>query len=422
MARPLHKLSARTVETKRAPGVYGDGGGLYLQIGPSGAKAWLFRFMLHGKARTMGLGALHTISLPDAREKALACRKVLNAGADPIEARKADQAKAQLDAAKALTFGECAGAYIEANKTGWKNDKHADQWKNTLDTYAAPIIGQYPVQAVDTTALVRILEQEVRDSKGKASGSFWNTKPETANRVRGRIEAVLDWATARGFRVGENPARWRGHLDKLLPRRSKVKRVEHHAALPYCDMGSFVGRLREQQGVAARALEFMICTAARTGEVIGAQWPEFDLQAKVWTVPASRMKAQREHRVPLSDRAVQIIEDMQKAKRGDYVFPGARAGAPLSNAAMLALLQRRMERADLTVHGFRSTFRTWAAERTNFPRELAEAALAHVLSDKTEAAYQRGDQFEKRRKMMQAWAAFLEVENGATVTSIKKAA
>jgi integrase len=410
MARQLNKLSARTVETKRTPGVYSDGGGLYLQVGPSGSKAWLFRFMLNGKAREMGLGALHTVTLPEARDKALACRKLRDAGVDPIQARDADRAKAQLEAAKALTFGECAAAYIEANKAGWKNDKHADQWKNTLNTYAAPALGTLAVQAIDTTLVLRVIEP------------IWTKKPETAGRVRGRIESVLDWATARGFRVGENPARWRGHLDKLLPRRSKVKRVEHHAALPYCDIGSFIGRLREQQGIAARALEFMICTAARTGEVIGAQWPEFDLQAKVWTVPASRMKAQREHRVPLSDRAVQIIEEMQKAKRGDYVFPGGREGKPLSNAAMLALLQRRMERADLTVHGFRSTFRTWAAERTNFPRELAEAALAHVLSDKTEAAYQRGDLFEKRRKLMQSWAAFLEVENGATVTAIKKAA
>lgn len=410
MARQLNKLSARSVESKRLPGVYSDGGGLYLQVGPSGSKSWLFRFMRHGKAREMGLGALHTVTLPDARDKALACRKLLDGGADPIEARDANRQKAQLDAAKALTFSECAAAYIEANKAGWKNDKHADQWKNTLGTYAAPVLGTLAVQTIDTTLVLRVIEP------------IWTKKPETAGRVRGRIEAVLDWATARGFRVGENPARWRGHLDKLLPKRSKVKRVEHHAALPYCDVGAFVGRLREQQGVAARALEFMICTVARTGEVIGAQYPEFDLPAKVWTVPASRMKAQREHRVPLSDRAVQIIEDMQKARRGDYLFPGAREGEPLSNAAMLALLQRRMERADLTVHGFRSTFRTWTAERTNFPRELAEAALAHVLSDKTEAAYQRGDLFEKRRKMMTAWAAFLDTENGATVTAIKKAA
>jgi integrase len=370
----------------------------------------LFRFMLRGKAREMGLGALHTVTLQEARDKGLMCRKHLVAGVDPIEQRNADRAQAQLDAARALTFGECAAAYIEANKAGWKNTKHAAQWKNTLDTYAAPVIGALPVQAIDTGLVLRVIEP------------IWREKPETANRVRGRIEAVLDWAKVRGFRAGDNPARCHGHLEKSLPKRSKVKRVEHHAALPYSDIGAFVGRLREQQGVAARALEFVICTAARTGEVTGAKWPEFDLKAKVWTVPAERMKAHREHRVPLSDRGVEILEEVQRIRNGDYVFPGARKDEPLSNAAMLAALQRRLAREDLTVHGFRSTFRTWAAERTNFPRELAEATLAHVLSDKTEAAYQRGDLFEKRRKLMAAWAAFMDSEHSTSVATIKRAA
>jgi integrase len=410
MARQLHKLSARSVQTRRTAGLYADGGGLYLQVGPSGSKAWLFRFMLRGRAREMGLGPLHSVSLQEAREKALACRKLRLAGVDPIEQREADRAQARLEAAKALTFAECAAAYIEANKAGWKNAKHASQWKNTLDTYAAPVIGKLAVQAIDTNSVARIIEP------------IWREKPETANRVRGRIEAILDWATARGFRAAENPARWRGHLDKLLPKRSKVKRVEHHAALPFVEIGAFVGRLREQQGVAARALEFGIYTAARTGEVTGAQWREFDLQEKVWSIPSTRMKAQREHRVPLSERVVTILEGMREMRLGEHVFPGAREGEPLSNAAMLAVLQRRMGREDLTVHGFRSTFRTWAAERTNFPRELAEAALAHVLSDKTEAAYQRGDLFEKRRRLMWAWATFIEAENGSAVSPIKKAA
>jgi integrase len=413
MARQLHKLSARSVEAKRKPGLYGDGGGLYLQVGPSGSKAWLFRFMLRRRAREMGLGPLNAVSLQEARDKALVCRKLLVAGVDPIEHRNAERAKAQLEAAKALTFGECAAAYIEANKAGWKNAKHAAQWKNTLDTYAVPVIGALPVQAIDTGLVLQVIEP------------IWREKPETANRVRGRIEAVLDWAKVRGFRAGDNPARWRGHLEKSLPKRSRVRRVEHHAALPYTEIGAFVARLREQRGVAARALEFSIYAVARTGEVTGAQWPEFDLKAKVWTVPAARMKAHREHRVPLPDRAIRILEEMQRIRRdGDkYAFPGVREGEPLSNAAMLAVLQRRMGRKDLTVHGFRSTFRTWAAERSNFPRELAEAALAHVLSDKTEAAYQRGDLFEKRRKMMQAWAAFLEVEQGgAKVSPIRRAA
>jgi integrase len=402
MARQLHKLSARTVATKRKPGLYGDGGGLYLQVGPSGSKAWLFRFTIRERARAMGLGALNAVSLPEARERARECRRLLVDGVDPIKARNARREQAQLEAAKALSFAECATAYIDANKAGWRNTKHAAQWKSTLETYAAPVIGALPIQAIDTGLVLRVIEP------------IWRQKPETANRVRGRIEAVLDWATVRGYRAGDNPARWRGHLEETLPKRSKVQRVRHHAALPYAEISAFVSRLREQQGVARRALEFAICTVARTGEVIGARWPEFDLASKVWTVPAARMKAHREHRVPLSGRAVEILEEMLRIRRDaqSYVFHGARHGQPLSGAAMLAVLQRRLKRDDLTVHGFRSTFRTWAAERTSFPRELAEAALAHVLSDKTEAAYQRGDLFEKRRKMMQAWAAFLEVEEG----------
>jgi integrase len=395
MKRSIHRLSMRTVETKRKPGLYADGGGLYLQVGPSGSKAWLFRFMLRGRAREMGLGSINARTLQEARDEALACRKQLLQGVDPIEARNAKDAQERLNAAKAITFRECAAAYIEAHRAGWKNGKHVEQWRNTLDTYAGPTIGNLPVQGVDTGLVLRVLEP------------IWKDKPETASRVRGRVEAVLDWAGARGFRVGENPARWRGHLDKLLPKRSKVRRVKHHAALPYLDIAAFVAKLREQPGIAARALDFAIITATRTQEVIGAQWDEFDLARETWTIPAGRMKAQREHRVPLPDQAVKIIEEMRKAKQSDYVFPGAHDDEPLSNAAMLALLKRRMGRADLTVHGFRSTFRDWTAEQSNFPREVAEAALAHVLSDKTEAAYQRGDLFEKRRKLMQAWADYV---------------
>ena len=410
MKRSIHRLSARTVETKRKPGLYGDGGGLYLQVGPSGSKAWLFRFMLRGRAREMGLGSINARTLQEARDEALACRKLLLQGNDPIEARDAQRAQEKLDAAKAMTFRECAAAYIEAHRAGWKNGKHADQWRNTLDTYAGPVIGDLPVQGVDTGLVLRVLEP------------IWKDKPETATRTRGRIEAVLDWASARGFRPGENPARWRGHLDKLLPKRSKVRRVEHHAALPYLDVSAFVAQLREQPGVAARTLEFAILTATRTQEVIGAKWVEIDLTRKTWTIPAARMKAQREHRAPLPDRALKIIEQMQEARHSDYVFPGAREDEPLSNAAMLALLKRRMGRNDLTVHGFRSTFRDWTAEQSNFPREVAEAALAHVLSDKTEAAYQRGDLFEKRRKLMQAWADYVGRQRGGKVSQLSKAA
>ena len=366
--------------------------------------------MLRGRAREMGLGSINARSLPEARDEALACRKLLLQGIDPIEARNARDAQERLTTAKAITFRECAAAYIEVHKAGWKNGKHADQWKNTLNTYAAPLVGELPIQGIDIGLVLQILEP------------IWKSKPETASRVRGRVEAVLDWATARGFRAGENPARWRGHLDKLLPKRSKVRSVEHHAALPYFEVGAFVTQLQEQHGVAARALEFAIVTAARTQEVIGVKWDEIDLARKTWTVPASRMKAHREHRVPLSDQAAKIIEQMQKAKHSDYVFPGGREDQPLSNAAMLALLKRRMGRADLTVHGFRSTFRDWTAEQSNFPREVAEAALAHVLSDKTEAAYQRGDLFEKRRKLMQAWTDYVgRARSGGKVSQLSKA-
>jgi len=370
--------------------MYADGGGLYLRIGPTGAKSWVYRFMRQGKRRDMGLGPLHVVSLADARVRAAECRKQRLDGKDPLAAREQERASARLDAAKSMTFTNCAEAYIKAHAPSWRNAKHADQWTNTLETYAGPVFGALPVQAVDLGLVMKVLE------------SIWTAKPETASRVRGRIEAVLDWATVRGYRQGDNPARWRGHLDNLLPRRAKVQKVEHHAALPYAEMGAFMEALRAQDCTAARALEFVILTAARTGEVISARWDEFDLGAKIWTIPGERMKAGREHRVPLSPAALALLKRMQ-AKGSEFIFPGSKPRRPLSNMAMLKLLER-MKRADLTVHGFRSSFRDWAAERTNFAREVAEAALAHVVGDKVEAAYRRGDLFEKRRRLMEAWA------------------
>jgi integrase len=293
-----------------------------------------------------------------------------------------------------MTFKACAEAYMAAHQAGWRNPKHRAQWTATLNTYVYSHFGDLPVQAVDVGLVMKAVEP------------IWTEKPETASRVRGRIEAVLDWATARGYRKGENPARWRGHLENLLPARSKVRRVEHHAALPYQEIGGFMAALCTQESVAARAFEFLILTAARTGEVIGARWDEFDLGERLWTVPGERMKAGREHRVPLSARAVEITQEM-KAQQQDgqaFVFPGAKGGA-LSNMALLMTL-RRMGHADLTAHGFRSTFRDWAAERTNFPAEVAEMALAHTVSDKVEAAYRRGDLFQKRRQITEAWARF----------------
>ncbi|MCJ2142259.1 tyrosine-type recombinase/integrase [Methylobacterium sp. E-066] len=380
------------VSRTREPGLYADGGGLYLQVTHADARSWIFRFMLNGRARSMGLGSLHTLTLAEARNKATECRKLCLDGIDPIEARQRVRSAAQLDAAKAMTFDACAEAYIEAHKKGWRNEKHVDQWRNTLATYASPVFGALPVQAVDTGLVMRVIEP------------IWGDKTETATRVRGRIESVLDWAATRGYRQGENPARWRGHLQNLLPKRSKVQRVEHYAALPFVQIGEFIASLRQQNGTSPLALEFTILTAARTGEVIGATWDEIDLAEWAWTVPAERMKGGREHRVPLCAQALRILERF-RALDDKYVFPGGKRGKPLSNMAMLELL-KRMGRADLTVHGFRSTFRDWAAETTHFPNEMVEMALAHIIENKVEAAYRRGDLFQKRRELMDAWAVY----------------
>jgi integrase len=389
------KLSAPRVAKLTEPGYYNDGNGLYLQVSPAGTKSWIYRFKLNGRAREMGLGpySKDDVTLARARELAADCRQQVRSGTDPIEVRKATQARERLEAAKVMTFSACATAYIDAHRASWKNPKHASQWENTIATYAAPFFGSLAVQSIDTGLVMKALEP------------IWAKKTETASRLRGRIESVLDWAKVRGYRTGENPARWKGHLDALLPARSKVQAVEHHAALHYAEVGAFMQLLRDETGVGARALEFLILTAARTGEVIGALWGEFDLQENVWTVPAARMKSRREHRVPLSPAAVQVLTVMQAIRTGDFVFPGRKKDTPLSNMAMLQLL-RRMKRADLTGHGFRSTFRDWSAECTAYPGEVAEAALAHIVGDKVEAAYRRGDLFEKRRRMMIDWAKY----------------
>jgi integrase len=395
LARTIGKLTALKVDKAKEPGMYGDGGGLYLRVTPDRAKNWVFRFMLNGRARWMGMGPLHTVSLLEARKRASEHRLQRHDGIDPIEARRAERLKVQLEAAKAITFKECAEGYIKAHRAGWRNGKHASQWEATLATYAEPVIGKLSVQSIDTALVLKVLEP------------IWTEKPETAARVRGRMESILDWAKVRGYRMGENPARWKGHLDHLLPSRGKVRKVEHHAALPYAELPGFLVSVREQEGVAARALEFLLLTGARTGEVIGARWNELDLLDKTWTLPAARMKAGREHRVPLSPRALAILEKMEAHRHGDdgFVFPGGKAGRPLSNMAFLMLL-RRMDRGDLTAHGFRATFKTWASERTGFQNEIVEAALAHVVGNKVEQAYQRGDMFEKRRRLMQQWATF----------------
>ena len=412
MARTAGRLTALKVQKANQPGMYADGGGLYLQVTKGGA-SWIYRYMLKGSVHEMGLGPLALYGLQEARTKALDARRLRHQGIDPIEARKAARVAERTNTANAITFKQCAETYIKAHRAGWRNAKHAAQWETTLATYAEPIIGALPVQAIDTALVMNVLEKEVSDAPNEPAASLWTAKPETASRLRGRIESILDWARVRGYREGENPARWRGHLDKLLPARGKVRKVEHHAALPYDALPDFVKALRTQQGIAARALEFAILTAARTGEVIGAKWGEFNIKEKIWLVPSGRMKAGKEHRVPLSARAVAILAEM--ASLGQVggslygpdviVFPGGNGRQPLSNMAFLMLL-RRMKLDGLTVHGFRSSFRDWVSERTNFPSEIAEMALAHSVGDKVEAAYRRGDMFDRRRRVMSEWAKF----------------
>lgn len=396
----LNKLSALAVTKLSKPGYYGDGGGLWLQVAKSGSKSWIFRFKTAGRQREMGLGGLRTVDLAKARTLARECRSLLLDGKDPIEARKAVRLANALQRARSMTFDQCAAAYIDAHRKGWKNAKHADQWKNTLATYASPIIGALPVADVDTDLVVKVLSP------------IWATKTETATRVRGRIESILDWATVSRFRQGDNPARWRGHLENLLADPNRIAPVRNHPALPWREVPAFMVLLRQCRGIAARAAEFTILTAARSGEVRGATWDEVDLDGKLWTIPAERMKAGKEHRVPLSTAAVALLVAMPGRK--GLIFHGRYESAALSDMSLTAVL-RRMDRGDITIHGFRSSFRDWCAEAVgnSFSREVCEHALAHSLPDKVEAAYRRGDLLEKRVVLMQAWADYCGVGRGA---------
>ena len=400
MGRQQQRLSALQVSKLTKPGLYGDGGGLTLQITQGGVKSWLFRFMMAGKAYGMGLGPTHTVSLAEARQKALAARKLIIDGINPLAAKKQDKITAALATARMMTFDQCAEAYVAAHKAGWKNAKHANQWTNTLSTYASPTIGHLPVAEIDTGLVVKCLT------------TIWETKTETASRLRGRIESILGWATTSGYRTGENPARWKGHLDNLLATISKASRTKHHPSLPWQRMNELITVLRTRDGASARAIEFTILTACRSGEVRGAKWSEFDIEKKVWTIPAERMKAGREHEVPLSDAVLALLKSLPESS--DFVFPGTK-GQPLSDMSLTAVIRRLNDKDKpnwidangdgITVHGFRSSFRMWAAEATNYPREVAEHALAHQLPDAVERAYQRGSQFTKRASLMADWAA-----------------
>jgi integrase len=404
----MHKLSQVQIgRAMKRQCSLNDGGGLYFVSRPPNGASWIFRFSRHGKDRWMGIGQYPTVMLGDARARATDARRLLIDDVDPIENRRQQRAQTKLQLVRQMTFAQCAALYIGSHKTAWRNAKHSAQWDTTLKTYVYPLIGSLPVAAVDTSLVMKVLQP------------IWNAKPETASRLRGRIEAILNWATVSEFRTGLNPARWRGHLDNLLPARNKIARVEHHAALPYVDVPAFMVKLLQQEGVAARAFEFLILTAARTGEVIGARWPEINLREKLWTIPAERMKAGKEHRVPLSPRAVEILEAIRPgpSEADGFVFPGNKAKKPLSNMAFLMLL-RRMERVGMTAHGLRSSFRDWCAERTNFPSEVAEMALAHAVGSKVEAAYRRGDLYGKRQQLMDHWATFCASPAAVANTSV----
>jgi integrase len=399
--RTLHRLKATSVQTKK-PGLYADGGGLYLQVTSPTAKSWLFRYAVNGTERYHGLGSVNAISLERAREEARRCRELRYDGIDPIEYRKTERQKRALEAAKTITFDECVAGYLDAHEDGWQNAKHRQQWRNTLATYASPVFGSLPVQSVDTDLIVKALQP------------IWKRVPETASRVRGRIEAVLDWATVGGFRSGDNPARWSGHLEYVLARRQQ-NGDDHHPALDYKDMPRFMADLGGRDGISARALEFLVLSAARTGAVIGATWNEIDLDERVWTVPASRVGAKikdgKPRQVPLCDRAVEILRGLPREKGNRHVFVGGRSGKGLSNMAM-AELMRGMAYPSTTPgrlavpHGMRSSFKDWCAERTNFENIVSEAALWHTVSDKVERAYRRGQLFEKRRRLMAEWAKY----------------
>jgi len=387
-AREVRRLSARKVDTVTTPGRYADGDGLYLVVDPSGAKRWLFFFPWQGKRKEMGLGNLTSTPLASARLKAAEARQLVSAGTNPIAARSLAERASK---ASGTTFGSFADNLVDEIEQGFRNDKHRAQWRMTLRVYAAPLRAKR-LDDVQTEDVLEVLRP------------IWRSKPETASRLRGRIERVLDAAKAQGLRSGENPARWRGHLSVLLPKPDKLRRG-HHKAMPYDAVPAFVARLRASGGVGAAALEFLILTAARTGEVIGARWDEVDLDEAVWVVPTDRMKAGREHRVPLADAAQDVLRGLVEVRTCEFIFPGNDNRRPISSATMGKALQTAGG-GEFTVHGFRSAFRDWVGEETDFPRELAEAALAHVVGDATERAYRRRDALEKRRELMQAWAAY----------------
>lgn len=408
MARRLNLLSPKFVENASDPGRYSDGGGLYLQVSAgrnaSVTKSWLFRYMRGGTtSREMGLGAASMrkgdgyTTLSGARQKRTQAREMLEAGIDPLEAKRAHKASERLEGAKAMTFSQSAAEYIKGHQAGWKGQKHVKLWKGSLAKYVEPLIGTLPVAAVDTGLVLKVLRP------------IWETKTKTAVDVRSRIEMILNWAKIHGYRDGENPARWKGHLDNALPKPSKIRKVRHLPAMPYDELPGFMSELRSQEGTAAAALEWTILTVARSDDTFGFTWPEVDTQKKIWTIPAARMKAEADHRVPLSDRALVVLKKMDR--KTQFVFPG-RDAEKLPHEEMLEVLKDDLGRP-FTVHGFRSTFKDWASEQTGYANEVSEMALAHKIPSKVEGAYRRGDLFEKRQRLMADWARYCESAVGA---------
>jgi len=403
------KLTATGVAKQAKPGRFADGGGLYLLVKPDGRRTWVFRWRdkVSGKLRDKGLGPYgkHDVTLAEARKIAGDCRRMVRNNQDPIEEARQSLLDAKLAYAKRLTFGDCVDRYVDAHKAGWKNSKHAAEWPSSLNRYAGKLL-VLPVADIDTGLVMQCIEPQ------------WATKTETMTRVRQRIEAVLAWAAVRGYRTGDNPAQWRNHLDKLLPAPNKLKNVQHLAALPYTDAGSFMAKLREKDSLASKALELQILTATRPGEVVNATWDEIDLEAKVWTIPKDRMKADKEHEIPLSPQAVKLIKSLPRVC--DFVFPGPSLKKGITTAAGMKLIKEL--HSGITAHGFRSTFREWAGDQTNYPRETIEHALAHQLKDRAEAAYYRKSQFPKRVKLMASWAKFCDTTptDADNVTPIRK--
>jgi integrase len=407
----INRLTALAVSRIAKAGYTGDGGGLYLQVTTPNSKSWIFRYSMHGRRREMGLGPYPAIGLAEARELAAKARALAKSGTDPITARSEAEAERRLSSSRAITFKTGMELFLKTNKAGWRNDKHKAQWSSSLERYAIPTIGKLSIATVGITEITRILEP------------IWADKVETASRLRGRLERILDWARVRGYRTGDNPARWRGNLDKILPARRKVSKVRHHAAVPIDELPAVYQRLECSRGVASLALRFIILTAARASEVTGARWDEIDIPGRVWTVPAHRIKSSRVHRVPLSKQAIVLVQQAEDAKCSPLVFPSPIPGKALSLTSLSKALAAA-HGGNATTHGFRSTFRDWASERTNFPREVAEMALAHVIGDKVEAAYRRGDLFAKRSAMMERWAEFatspIRTRNVVSLTTFPK--